>query len=78
MLVSEATAVARSRGSVVPDGIVTSVKRATGATGAEVAAEIGALPAVPLVAFVSVDSLPRSEVGKVLRRELVASYGERS
>ena len=35
---------------VVPDGIVTSVYRATGVTGADVAAEIGALVASPVVA----------------------------
>src|ERR1041385_1621970 len=54
LLVSDATAVDRSRRSVVPEGIVTSLYCATGAAGAEVAAEIGALVAVPVVAALSV------------------------
>src|ERR1041385_8459079 len=54
LLVSDATAVDRSIRSVVPEGIVPSLYCTTGAAGAEVAAEIGALVAVPLVAALSV------------------------
>jgi len=49
-LVSDPTADDSARRNVVPDGIVTSVNRAAGATGADVAAEIGALVASPVVA----------------------------
>src|SRR5438105_4006270 len=51
------TADASDRLSVVPEGMVTSANRDTGATGAagvDVAAEIGALAAVPPVPVVSV------------------------
>src|SRR5947208_16707442 len=49
-LVSDPTADDSDSRNVVPDGIVTSVYRATGVTGADVAAEIGALVASPVVA----------------------------
>src|ERR1044071_5140559 len=49
-LVSDPTADDSDSRNVVPDGIVTSVYRATGATGAEVAAEIGAFVVSPVVA----------------------------
>jgi hypothetical protein len=48
-LVSEATADCSDSRSVVPEGIVTSLKLATGVAGADVAAEIGAVAAFPVV-----------------------------